>query len=75
MRLRAFVAVGGEEETRKVRCGAAVVAIDDSGCNCGGRGGDEEGWPVVGAGATEESLAMTEVATTEVATIEVAATE
>ncbi|RRT58047.1 hypothetical protein B296_00024669 [Ensete ventricosum] len=32
MRLRAFV-VGGEEETRKVRCGAAVVAVDDSGCN------------------------------------------
>ncbi|RZR96308.1 hypothetical protein BHM03_00025302 [Ensete ventricosum] len=33
MRLRAVIAVGGEEEMRRVRCGAVVADVDDSGCD------------------------------------------
>ncbi|RWV97599.1 hypothetical protein BHE74_00047032 [Ensete ventricosum] len=33
MRLWAIVAIGGEEEMRRVRHGATVAAIDDSGCD------------------------------------------
>ncbi|RRT82718.1 hypothetical protein B296_00006942 [Ensete ventricosum] len=36
MRLRAILVAGGEEETRRVRHGAAVVVVDDSGCDCDG---------------------------------------
>ncbi|RZS27773.1 hypothetical protein BHM03_00061308 [Ensete ventricosum] len=34
MRLWAIVAVSGEEEMRRVRRGAMVTVVDDSGCNC-----------------------------------------
>ncbi|RRT81352.1 hypothetical protein B296_00004416 [Ensete ventricosum] len=33
MRLWAVIAVGGEEEMRRVRCGAVVADVDDSGCD------------------------------------------
>ncbi|RRT81059.1 hypothetical protein B296_00001415 [Ensete ventricosum] len=43
MRLRAFIAASGEDETRRVRRETAVAAVDDSGCDCskGGRGSNE----------------------------------
>ncbi|RRT68887.1 hypothetical protein B296_00032600 [Ensete ventricosum] len=63
MRLWAFIATGGEEETRRVRCGATVATVDDSGYDC-----EEEAEEAVVV--TKEGLTATEkeatVATTYV---------
>ncbi|RRT31777.1 hypothetical protein B296_00058162 [Ensete ventricosum] len=54
MRLQAVVPTGGEEEMRRVRRGAAVAAVDNSGCDwkhkrkkmvVDGSGKDEQRWP------------------------------
>ncbi|RRT48949.1 hypothetical protein B296_00014905 [Ensete ventricosum] len=53
MRLWDFIAADGEEETRRVRHGATVAIVDDSGCNC-----EEEAEEA--AAAVEEGLTTTE---------------
>ncbi|RWW88738.1 hypothetical protein BHE74_00002375 [Ensete ventricosum] len=77
MRLLAFVAAIGEEETRRVRRGTTVAVVDDSGCDCdkGGRGSNEgtsmaegavgSGYDINGSGGDEEGWPAARAGVTE----------